>query len=82
MMLPILISVSVAPGSYFFCALAGTAARHAESATAQVIFLAKLQDIYIILSRHSQSPVKAYPGGDGTACSSGFGAAGQYWSVF
>src|SRR5262245_24932840 len=31
MMLPILISVSLAPGSYFFCALAGTAMAAAET---------------------------------------------------
>src|SRR3954462_13441680 len=31
MILPILISASVAPGSYFFCALAGLATAHARS---------------------------------------------------
>src|SRR5207237_8943965 len=34
MMLPTLISVSVAPGSYFFCALAALATASAKSATA------------------------------------------------
>src|SRR5208282_5208464 len=44
MMLPILISVSAAPGSYFFCARAGAAARAiANSATAEIRIMARLR---------------------------------------
>src|SRR6185369_7846673 len=39
MVCPILISVSVAPGSYFFCAIEGAASARPSAATARVVLI-------------------------------------------
>src|SRR3954468_5308538 len=49
MMLPTLISVSVAPGSYFFCALAALATASAKSATATDLACLKTRWRIIVL---------------------------------